>query len=165
MGVVWSKVWRDLGQNKARTALAVLSIAVGVFALGFIYGAHGLMKARLTEDYRASRPAHVHLWGSVLDQELIETVLHEPGVAEADSRVESIVRWRLEGETEWRNGQLLARPDYEAQRVNLIDLAEGDWPSKRALAVERQSSRHFGLPVGSSIVVEHLPPQTNVRRA
>ena len=42
MGVVWGKIRRDLGQNKARTALVVLSIAVGVFALGFIYGAHDM---------------------------------------------------------------------------------------------------------------------------
>jgi len=42
MSVVWGKIRRDLGQNKARTALVVLSIAVGVFALGFIYGAHDM---------------------------------------------------------------------------------------------------------------------------
>ena len=42
MSVVWAKIRRDLGQNKARTALVVLSIAVGVFALGFIYGAHDM---------------------------------------------------------------------------------------------------------------------------
>jgi len=42
LSVVWGKIRRDLGQNKARTALVVLSIAVGVFALGFIYGAHDM---------------------------------------------------------------------------------------------------------------------------
>ena len=36
MSVIWHKVWRDLAHNKARTALVVLSIAVGVFALGVV---------------------------------------------------------------------------------------------------------------------------------
>ena len=38
MGVIWHKVWSDLWDNKARTMLAVLSIAVGVFAVGPILG-------------------------------------------------------------------------------------------------------------------------------
>jgi ABC-type lipoprotein release transport system permease subunit len=33
------KVWGDLARNKARTLLAVLSIAAGVFALGLAFGA------------------------------------------------------------------------------------------------------------------------------
>ena len=33
------KVWGDLTHNKARTFLAVLSIAVGVLALGLAFGA------------------------------------------------------------------------------------------------------------------------------
>ncbi len=31
--LIWLHVWRDMAQHKARTLLAVLSIAVGVFAL------------------------------------------------------------------------------------------------------------------------------------
>ena len=39
MSVIWHKVWRDLVHAKARTALVVLSIAAGVFALGLVFGA------------------------------------------------------------------------------------------------------------------------------
>ncbi len=38
MGVLWDKVWFDLWHRKARTLLAVLSITVGVFAIGAIFG-------------------------------------------------------------------------------------------------------------------------------
>ena len=38
MGVIWQKVWSDLWSNKVRTMLAVLSIAVGVFAVGAVFG-------------------------------------------------------------------------------------------------------------------------------
>lgn len=34
MSVIWYKVWFDLWHNKIRTLLAMLSIAVGVFAIG-----------------------------------------------------------------------------------------------------------------------------------
>ena len=36
----WRKVLSDLIDNKARTLLVVLSIAVGVFAIGVIAGAY-----------------------------------------------------------------------------------------------------------------------------
>ena len=32
----WKKVYRDLWNNRSRTVLVILSIAVGVFALGMI---------------------------------------------------------------------------------------------------------------------------------
>ena len=38
MSVIWHKVWFDLWSNKIRTMLAVLSIAVGVFAIGAVFG-------------------------------------------------------------------------------------------------------------------------------
>ncbi|MEJ2561015.1 MAG: ABC transporter permease [Anaerolineae bacterium] len=38
MSTIWDKVWSDLWDNKARTILAVLSIAVGVFAVGAMFG-------------------------------------------------------------------------------------------------------------------------------
>jgi putative ABC transport system permease protein len=36
MNVRWIKVWRDLWSNRSRTVLVILSIAVGVFAIGMI---------------------------------------------------------------------------------------------------------------------------------
>ncbi len=38
MSVIWQKIWSDLWGNKVRTLLVVLSIAVGVFAVGAIFG-------------------------------------------------------------------------------------------------------------------------------
>jgi putative ABC transport system permease protein len=65
------------------------------------------------------------------------------------------IRWRLEGETDWHDGILVARLDYEAQRIERVDLEAGHWPTHRALAVERQSSRHFDIPLGATVIVEY----------
>ena len=40
----WRKVLRDLWSNKTRTILVVLSIAVGVFAVGMISGSRGILR-------------------------------------------------------------------------------------------------------------------------
>ena len=154
MNVIWHKVWRDLVHNKARTALVVLSIAAGVFALGLVLGASGLVHAGLVREDKVSRPAHLIFRGEQLDQEMVEAALREPGVADAELEMVAIVRWRLPEEAEWQHGVLVAREDYSAQRVSLVDLLEGNWPSGNTLGVELQTSRSFGIPLGTSIVVE-----------
>jgi putative ABC transport system permease protein len=85
-------------------------------------------------------------------------VLDVPGVADAEGETWASVRWKSEGEAEWRDGIMIARADYEAQRMNLLDLLDGEWPGhsgvERALAAERMTSRHYNVPLGTTILVE-----------
>ncbi len=155
MNITWRKAWRDLAHNKLRTLLAVLSTAVGVFALGFVFGLSGVTRDRMTASHQATIPAHINLWGGYFDHETVEAVLREPGVVDAELQIYRVpFRWKLEGETEWRDARLCARDDYAAQRIDLIDLLDGRWPTGRALAVERQSSTYLGVATGDTIVVE-----------
>jgi len=158
VSIIWRKVWRDLWGNKFRTLLVVLSTAVGVFALGLVFGLSNVMRTRMTETHRARVPAHVTLGASTFDQEVADTVLDVPGVADAEGETWASVRWKSEGETEWRDGIVIARADYEAQRMNLLDLLDGEWPGhsgvERALAAERMTSRHYNVPLGTTILVE-----------
>jgi putative ABC transport system permease protein len=158
MSIIWRKVWRDLWGNKFRTLLVVLSTAVGVFALGLVFGLSDVMRTRMTESHRAGVPAHVTLGTSTFDQDVVDTVLDVPGVADAEGETWASVRWKSEGETEWRDGIMIARADYEMQRMNLLDLLDGAWPAhsgiERALAAERMTSRHYNVPLGTTILVE-----------
>jgi putative ABC transport system permease protein len=163
VGVIRRKVRRDLAQNKARTALVVLSIAVGVLALGLAFGTHGVMRVYLAQENEFSQTANITFKGDRLSQQAVEAVLREPGVAGAELETVATIRWRLPEETAWRRGIVIARPDYGAQQVSLVELLEGSWPGESVnpclggdltLAVERQTSRHFGVPLDASIVVE-----------
>jgi putative ABC transport system permease protein len=155
MSIAWRKVWRDLWHNKFRTVLVVLSTAVGVFALGLVFGLSGVMRARMTESHQAGNAPHIEMYTSWFDQDVVEATLREPGVADAEGEVREGFRWKFEGEDEWRDGTIIARADYKAQRMYPIELLEGVWPDGRALAVERMSASHFDLPIGTTIVVEY----------
>ena len=154
MSVIWRKVWRDLVHNKARTFLVVLSTAIGVFALGLVFGLSDVMRTRMTADHQARIPAHITFWGGAFNQNVVDVIQREPGVADVEGRTHVSLRWKLEGETDWRNGNLVARPDYGTQRMNRTDLLDGHWPAERDLALERQSSRYFDILPGMAIVVE-----------
>ena len=61
MSVIWQKVWSDLWDNKIRTILAVLSIAVGVFAVGVTFGMSDQLLSGMDAAHQASLPAHFTL--------------------------------------------------------------------------------------------------------
>lgn len=154
MRVIWNKVWRDLVKSKSRTFLAVLSTAVGVFALGLVFGLSTVMSSRMTEDHQARLPPHITFWGGVFGAETIDAVEQEPGVVEAEGETQVSFRWKQGPDDAWRPGDVIARGDYPGQRLSLVNLEAGRWPSERTLALERQSSRYLGIPVGSTIIVE-----------
>ncbi len=85
--------------------------------------------------------------------------MREPDIAEVERQVDTYIRWKLGDEgnsrsADWRNARLYARADYEAQRMGRVDLWEGQWPTGRTLAVERQTARHLNISIGSTVIVQ-----------
>ena len=81
----WRKVVRDLWNNRTRTLLVVLSIAVGVFAVGMISGTHSIISKDLPEAYRAVNPPSAIVSTAGFDDELISVVRRMPEIAQAAS--------------------------------------------------------------------------------
>ncbi len=82
----WRKVVRDLVSNKLRTALVVLSIAIGVFAVGIIAGTQAILTRDLQANYLAINPPAAVLGVSSFDDDLVQTIQRMPGVGEAEGR-------------------------------------------------------------------------------
>jgi putative ABC transport system permease protein len=55
--VRWYKVFNDLLGNKTRTALIVLSITVGLFAIGMIASARIILLEEMNKSYVAIHPS------------------------------------------------------------------------------------------------------------
>ncbi len=55
----WRKVFHDLIGSFSRTALVVLSIAVGVFSIGVIVGAYVIISHDMSASYAANNPMNI----------------------------------------------------------------------------------------------------------
>lgn len=168
MNVIWHKIRRDLTLNKFRTGLIATSTAMGVFALGLVLSLSDVMRTRMAADHLSSVPAHLTFLPGPYDADVIDVISQQADIAAVTSETRASVRWRIqvtsepqyvpetlkESGTEWRTGNLIARPDYIHQPMNRIQLQEGAWPSERTLAMEQQASDYFGIPAGMEIVVE-----------
>lgn len=170
MGVIWHKIWRDLINNKARTALVVVSTAVGIFALGLVFGLSGTMGERLTAAHHEAIPAHITFQGGPFSLGAINAIEHERGVRSAQGEIVVPLRWRLGSDdadgtshhaSSYNEGLLVARQDYDDQSMDLLRLLKGRWPGGRvarthayAVGLDRLSIEHFCMELGTPIYVE-----------
>lgn len=150
----WRKVWADLWGNKLRTVLVVLSISVGVFAVGMVYSSYLMFERDLASSWGAAAPASASLYADPFDEELVQSIRSLRGVQEAEGRRNVDLRVRT-ASGEWKQMLLTAIPDYSKQKVNVLRPQTGAWPPADGdVLLERSSLAELGLAQGGKIVVE-----------
>ena len=82
----WRKVFHDLIDNKARTLLVVLSIAVGVFSIGVIAGAYQIISSDMSASYSANTPANIQLRMTDFDEDMLALIHNQDSVQDAEGR-------------------------------------------------------------------------------
>ena len=155
MSTLWHKIWADLRRYKARTLLAVVSIAVGVFCLGTMLGMIDLQLAKMDAAHRQSQPSHINLiLRNDADAALLKSIEAVNGVSGIETMTQLPVRFKLPNESEWDMGTLIVRSDYGAQKFDITTLQSGDWPGAGHLAIERLSAKFTGLGIADEVEFE-----------
>ena len=150
----WRKVMRDVLGNKTRTILVVVSIAVGVAAIGMVTGSHVVMSHDLPTGYAQINPMHARLGVSDFTDELVQSVRRMPEVAEAEGRSRVSVQVQT-GPDQWKNLDLWAIQDFQAMRINKVLPASGAWPPpKRTLLIERSSLALLNAQRGDTLTIK-----------
>jgi len=153
----WKKVYRDLWNNRSRTILVVLSIAVGVFAIGMISTTYQALTSSLAEQYANMLPADMIIQTApMLDDDFVSAIKHIRGVKNAEGRLSVPLRISLDGEGKtWRDLNLYALADYENQSLFLVRQENGTWPPEKGeVLMERASMDFIGVNPGDQILVK-----------
>jgi putative ABC transport system permease protein len=155
MSVIWQKVWSDLWDNKVRTMLAVLSIAVGVFAVGATFGMADQMLSGMDKAHQAVSPSHISMYlTQYIDRDMVLSLERVPGVASVEAYNSTTVQYKIRPEDEWKSGIVAMRDDYENQTHDVTQLKEGVWPEKDNIAIERLSSQYYGVAIGDKVIFQ-----------
>jgi putative ABC transport system permease protein len=155
----WKKVIADLWDNKLRTVLVVLSIAVGVFAVGMIAGAYVIISHDLGASYAANNPANIKYNTDSFDDDLINSLKGLDGVKAVEGRREFNVRIRKDG-GDWVSVDLLANPDFEGSQINLLKPISGkQFPLDRELVLDKKVLNDLDVLTGDTVEIE-LPDGT-----
>lgn len=155
MNVIWYKVWSDLWDNKVRTVLAVLSIAVGVFAVGVTFGMADQLLAGMDAAHRASIPAHFTMGLTKnIDEDTANRLKKIDGVEDIALGSFNAIRYKIDPDDEWDTAWLIMREDFEKQKYELLQLKAGEWPERNRIGIERLSSQYFDLGLGDTVYFE-----------
>jgi len=150
----WRKLVADLWENKSRTLLVVISIAIGVFAVGMIAGAYFIIANDMNASFASANPANIELRVSPFDDDLLKSIRRLDGVQDAEGRNTAFLRVRV-GENEWKQMQVIAVPDFEHAVINQLLPEQGSFsPQEKEVVLEKQALNALGVKVGDQLVVE-----------
>ncbi|MFN3982087.1 MAG: ABC transporter permease [Caldilinea sp.] len=146
--VRWRKIVRDLWLNRTRTTLVVVSIAVGIFAVGAVQLLRSVILTELQAVYDASNASQANLFVSGVDEDTLRAVRRTPGVAEAEGRSALVVKVEV-ASGEWQNLTVTAIENFEDIRINLLEplfavesapefgAERTAWPQRNEIILER----------------------------
>jgi putative ABC transport system permease protein len=150
------KILSDLRANKTRTLLTVLTIAVGVFAIGFVTGVGAIFMPDMDADFQSANPHAAIIYSEPFGDDLVAAIRQVPGVADAEGRRFLAVRLLLPDGNR-TNTQLTGLASLEAAHLSLIrpdgnitlpPLADGE------IWIERSSLEMLKVKAGDIVKIE-----------
>jgi putative ABC transport system permease protein len=156
----WHKVLHDLWGNKVRTILVILSIAVGVFAVGFVSSSFNIILGDMDRDYQSSNPHAAIIYCEPFDESFVESLKDIPEIAEIQGSRS------IAAQVKDKSGKVIALainalPDDGQQTIDKIFVQDSMYPSSLSrqnayhyIALERSGAQVLGVQPGDIIKIE-----------
>ena len=154
MNTIWRKAIRDFWNERARTVLVVLAIALGISAFSAVLSSYAILTRELDLAYLATNPASAVIRVEAIDDELVKAILQNPEVSDAEPR--RTIRGQIKaGPVQWRNLMLFVVKDYGDVRVSKLVPEEGAWPpAKGEILIERDAFQVAKAKIGDALTVK-----------
>lgn len=154
MSVIYSKIWQDLWGHKARTVQVILIIALGAFAIGMVMAAYNLANSKISAAWKATNPPTINLWvDPAIDENQLQALKNIEGVVEVEGLLDKRVEWRASPTAPWQPATLLARDNYSEQKLGLMPLVEGDWPTRNRIGVIKGADSYFNVHLEDKVEI------------
>src|SRR5512140_2181739 len=121
MNMAFRKVWRDLWRNKGRTFMVIMSISVGVMAVGMVFSGNTLTLGQMAQSHIESNPSHGMIWLSgIVDEGMIRGLERIPSVKDVEGYSQTSVHWKTTPNGEWQDGHVITFTDFENQTYERV---------------------------------------------
>src|ERR1051325_877842 len=154
MTTLWKKAIRDFWQERARTVLVVLAIALGISAFAAVLSSYAILTRELDQGYLATNPASAVLRVDSIDNDLVKAILQNPEVSDAEPR-RTIGGQIKSGPVQWHNLILFVVEDYGNIRVSKLVPERGAWPPATGeILIERDAFQVAKANIGDAVTVK-----------
>lgn len=154
MSAYRQKILRDFWQERTRTVLVVLAIAIGIVAFSSVLASYAILTRELDRGYLETNPASATLRVDRLDDELLAAIARSPGVGEVEAR--RTVAGRIKtGPAQWRNLVLFVVRDFSNIRVSTLKPERGAWPpADGEMLIERDAVQVAKARIGDPVMIK-----------
>jgi putative ABC transport system permease protein len=152
----WKKIWADFWGNKSRTFLTIITIAVGVLAVGFNSSLGLYMAESMDGDYLSASPSEAIVYAGPLDDDMVKTAREVPGVDAVEGR-KSTSATVVRNDDKKVSIQFTAIEDPSQMTLNQLKPALGETtlpPLGDKQIIVDASAQSLGYRIGDKIVVE-----------
>ncbi|HLO33694.1 MAG TPA: FtsX-like permease family protein [Anaerolineales bacterium] len=151
----WYKAFNDLLSSRTRTLLIVLSMSVGLFAVGMVLSASSILSVGLARSFAAVNPASGTLRTTEpFNEDFLKSVRAMPEIQGADAR--HSFQAQIETQPgEWNTITIFAISDYSDIRVNKVLPQSGVWPpEKHEILIERSALPLIDAQIGDTVQIK-----------
>lgn len=152
----WKKVWADFWGNKSRTFLIIVTISVGVLAVGFNSNMGLYMNESMDHDYLSASPSEATVYAGPLDDSMVKIAREVPGVDAVEGRSSTSAKV-VRTDDKQVSIQFTGVEDPGKLTLNLLKPALGETSlphlGEKQVLVD-DSARTLGYKPGDTIVVE-----------
>jgi putative ABC transport system permease protein len=152
----WKKVWADFWGNKSRTVLTIITITVGVLAVGFTSSLGLYMAESMDGDYLSASPSEATVFAGPLDDGMVKIAREVPGVDAVEGR-RSTSATVVRTDDKKVSIQFTAIEDPAHSTLNQLKPALGETalpPLGDKQIIVDASAQSLGYKLGDKIVVE-----------
>ena len=152
----WKKIWADFWGNKSRTFLTIITIAVGVLAVGFNSSLGLYMAESMDGDYLSARPSEATVYAGPLDDDMVKIAREVPGVDAVEGR-RSTSATVVRTDDKKVSIQFTAVEDPAHTTLNQLKPALGETslpPLGDKQIIVDASAQSLGYQIGDKLVVE-----------
>ncbi len=151
----WRKVLHDLWDNKSRTLLVVISIAVGVFSIGVIAGAYQIIGNDMGVSYAANNPSNIELRTANFDQDVLDSIRNMHMVEDAEARRVINFRARTVDSNTWVSLDVFAFKNFDDNAVNLLrPIAGASEAKKDEILLDKRAVEKIDFEIGDYLILE-----------
>ena len=148
----WQKVLSDLWKNKTRSILIILSISVGLLAIGVITDIYSLLNEDMAAGYSAINPANIQLKTSLIDQNMIDHLEKIEGVRSAEGARETNMQIMTKSGN-WDTIDLQSKK-YDKAEISQLVLLEGVWPpQKNEIVLSAHKIKNLQASIGDWVLL------------
>ncbi len=149
----WKKVISDLWGNKVRTLLVVMSIAVGIFAVGVVSGTYQILQKDVNADYLSANPHRAVIYCQLFDDDLLAALRRTPGVAQVEGST-SITAQIADRTGKLLPAQISGIPALSELQIDQLRLESGAADlGDREIYLERSSYKGMGVNIGDMVKI------------